>query len=660
MPSRILRLWNPDTSAWEEVGDSRLTVHQAAADPHPGYVLESLLDAKGDLLAASAADTAGRLPLGTNGQVLTADSTQALGVKWAAAGGGGAFVDEAGDTMSGTLAFAGAAVDSGGAIRVAGPGTAATDANVYGASTPALNPTVLMGTTDEIGVRFSATPAQYLVAVRWYRDAAGVTTPSAVRLWDSTSTATPVWSMGSPAAWADTAVGWKEHRLAAGTQPLLVAGRTYALSLTTGNVTAPRGTAAYIPVPDAGVTFVDFCFTATEGTYPGSASTVGTHLDPGLRPDLAATGAAGSGAVRLPTGTAGAIAWRNAGNTADLPLTVDGSNQLTFNGVPLAAGSFLPLAGGTLTGDLVLSEATPTLSLKLTADTQPRSRLTDTALGFGPGGTTAPDATLSRTGPGALRVDTHLGVGVTPAPWATRSALQVGQAGSLSADTTGLTTVVASNTYWDGANKAITTGAGALFVLTAGALYVYTAPSAAAGAALTMTERMRLAETGTLTLSPAGGQAAMSVGGTIFPPADNTYNLGLPAPNRWSTVYAANGTIQTSSQEFKEGITPLDPALALEAVRATPAVTFTYTAPEKPPEWYDLPDDPEQAQQLLEQRLRAAPLEEAARQQAGFVAEDAHDLFLVGEGQTSPGNSVGVLLAAMQALDARVTALEGA
>jgi hypothetical protein len=47
----------------------------------------SNIDAKGDLLAGTADNTISRLAVGTNGQVLTADSTAATGLKWAAAGG---------------------------------------------------------------------------------------------------------------------------------------------------------------------------------------------------------------------------------------------------------------------------------------------------------------------------------------------------------------------------------------------------------------------------------------------------------------------------------------------------------------------------------------------------------------------------------------------
>ena len=53
-----------------------------------GAIAKSIVDAKGDLIAATAADTVSRLAVGANGTVLTADSAEATGVKWATAGGG--------------------------------------------------------------------------------------------------------------------------------------------------------------------------------------------------------------------------------------------------------------------------------------------------------------------------------------------------------------------------------------------------------------------------------------------------------------------------------------------------------------------------------------------------------------------------------------------
>jgi hypothetical protein len=46
-------------------------------------IQNAIVDAKGDLIAASAADTPARLAVGTNGQILTADSAEATGLKWA-------------------------------------------------------------------------------------------------------------------------------------------------------------------------------------------------------------------------------------------------------------------------------------------------------------------------------------------------------------------------------------------------------------------------------------------------------------------------------------------------------------------------------------------------------------------------------------------------
>jgi hypothetical protein len=56
------------------------TAGVATAD---GAIAKSLLTTKGDIIAATASATPARLGAGTNGQVLTVDSTQTPGLKWA-------------------------------------------------------------------------------------------------------------------------------------------------------------------------------------------------------------------------------------------------------------------------------------------------------------------------------------------------------------------------------------------------------------------------------------------------------------------------------------------------------------------------------------------------------------------------------------------------
>jgi hypothetical protein len=65
-------------------------------------IQNAIVDAKGDLIAATADNTPARVAVGTNGQILTADSTAATGVAWATPAGGGGMTLLTTTTLSGT------------------------------------------------------------------------------------------------------------------------------------------------------------------------------------------------------------------------------------------------------------------------------------------------------------------------------------------------------------------------------------------------------------------------------------------------------------------------------------------------------------------------------------------------------------------------------
>lgn len=65
-------------------------------------IAKTIVDAKGDLIVGTAADTVARQAVGTDGQMLYADSTQTNGIKWADAPASGSMTLLSTTTLSGT------------------------------------------------------------------------------------------------------------------------------------------------------------------------------------------------------------------------------------------------------------------------------------------------------------------------------------------------------------------------------------------------------------------------------------------------------------------------------------------------------------------------------------------------------------------------------
>jgi len=87
------------TSAVQTQLDAKL----ATATASTTYLANALVDAKGDVLTATADNTPARLAVGTDGQVLTAASGQSTGLQWATPAAGGMTLLASGSLSTNTV-----------------------------------------------------------------------------------------------------------------------------------------------------------------------------------------------------------------------------------------------------------------------------------------------------------------------------------------------------------------------------------------------------------------------------------------------------------------------------------------------------------------------------------------------------------------------------
>ena len=97
----------PDDTALVKDGASAIRTLGTAIDTTvfnnaSAGIAKTIVDAKGDIIAATAADTVARLAVGANDTILTADSSTATGLKWAApVTGGMTLINTGGTTLTG-------------------------------------------------------------------------------------------------------------------------------------------------------------------------------------------------------------------------------------------------------------------------------------------------------------------------------------------------------------------------------------------------------------------------------------------------------------------------------------------------------------------------------------------------------------------------------
>ncbi|QQR38906.1 DUF2793 domain-containing protein [Devosia rhizoryzae] len=136
--------------------------------------------------------------------------------------------------------------------------------------------------------------------------------------------------------------------------------------------------------------------------------------------------------------------------------------------------------------------------------------------------------------------------------------------------------------------------------------------------------------------------SAISIGGVLRPASDNAQSLGSSSA-RWSAVWSATGTIQTSDRRSKTAIAPTD--LGLAFIEALEPVRF---------HWQE--DDGRTHYGFLAQEVAAAVTSCGVRDFGGHVLSDKEDVDSLQALRYD--QFIAPLVAAVQELAARLRALE--
>ena len=241
---------------------------------------DTVWDAKGDLAVGTGADTGARLAAGTDGQVLTADSAQTLGVKWATPAGGGGGMTDPTTTKGDLIARAGSGFYHLVPLATTPSGVQTGDSNQH-----------------EFGYEFSCATARLVTGLGWYRASTGAPKAQGLRLWDTTTSSTVINVTSAGSITDSGAVGWQISDVS-GLAVTLVAGRRYRAAYGLPMFADYTNASGFTVAPEGDVTAYGQYYALLQGNYP--ATSIANYFGCTVR----LAGAAAE-TTRLPVGTDG-------------------------------------------------------------------------------------------------------------------------------------------------------------------------------------------------------------------------------------------------------------------------------------------------------------------------------------------------------------------